>query len=36
MTKKQNDRKTESPCPEELLAWMNDIINGYLKMNCNK
>ena len=36
MTIKQDDKKTENPCHEALLVKMNDIINGDLKMNCNK
>ena len=31
MTKRQNDRKTDSLCCEALLVKMNDIINGNLK-----
>ena len=31
MTKRQNDRKTESLCCEALLVKMNDIINENLK-----
>ena len=31
MTKRQNDRKTESLCCEASLVKMNDIINGNLK-----
>ena len=36
MTKRQNDKKTERPRCEASLVKMNDIINGDLKINCNK
>ena len=36
MINRQNDRKTENPCREAILVKMKDIINGDLKMICNK
>ena len=36
MTKRQNDRKIESPCRKAVLVNMSAIVNGDLKMNCNK
>ena len=35
MTKRQNDRKTESPNREASLVKMNDISNGDLKHHMN-
>ena len=36
MINRQNDRKTESTDDKVVMVKMNDIINGDLKMNCNK
>ena len=36
MTKRPNEREKESLCREAGLVKINDIINGDLKMNCNK